>query len=191
MLANTPKLQLPQWESTDDFEYTQVNDALLRVDTKAAPSAYATANRPVGTERYDGLIILDTDLDKYLKWNATAAAWRSIDFDGDDSPSVALAPAAGITISGTPNFTHKNGIAQIYFTFSYNAALADGDIGNFNICTVPDPWKPRQPTVLVQGAAGPVMGFYMNTAGVITLNSTGAAISANYGLSCGGMYILT
>lgn len=95
MDPNTPQLQLPQWESTDDFEYTQVNAALLSIDTKVAATSYATAGRPVGTERFPGRVIYDTDVNQYLIWDG--AAW--VNYAGI-KPWVAYTPTLHTDMSG-------------------------------------------------------------------------------------------
>lgn len=191
MLPNTPNLQLPQWESTDDFEYSQVNAALLATDTKATVTSYSTAGRPVGTERFDGRIILDTTLNTYLKWNAAEGVWRSIDYNQPELISpLSVSIGSGMTVTNI-DFTHKNGIAQIYGTFSYNAALGAGDIGNVAICNVPVPWRPRVITALSAGAVGPMIQCYLNTSGALGIGATAAAIAANTTLTFAGTYILT
>lgn len=191
MLANTPKLQLPQWETTDDFDVNEVNAALLRIETKLTPSAYATALRPTGVERYDGLVILDTDLGKYIKWNAAQGAWRSVDYNGDDTPSVTLTPGANITLSGATSFTQKNGIAQISFSYSSSLAIGAGDIPNFTVATVPQLWWPRANCTLGQGLTGPLINYYFSTAGVITATATSATVTAGFVLAVSGVYLLT
>jgi hypothetical protein len=191
MLANTPKLQLPQWEGIDDFDVAEVDAALLRVDTKLTPSSYTTALRPTGVERYDGLIILDTDLNKYIKWNASQGAWRSVDYNGDDTPSVVLTPGANITLSGSTSFTQKNAIAQISFQYSSSLAIGTGDIPNFTVATVPQAWWPRANCTLGQGLTGPLINYYFSTAGVITATATSDPVTAGFVLSVSGVYILT
>jgi hypothetical protein len=190
----TPNLKLPQFEATDPFDFPTVNQMLLDIDRKLAVTTCTTATRPTGTDRFDGRVVYDTDIGKYIKWASTANQWRSVDFGGSTLPSITLTPGAGITLSTSPTpqtFNHKNGIANIHFSFSYNAAIGAGDIANFTVATMPMQWVPENPTVLHQGLTGPLISYYLSPLGVITMTSTSAAITQGFVMSCAGIWIMT
>lgn len=187
----TPKLLLPQFTDADPMDFEIVNQSFLDIENKLTVSAFTTATRPTGVQRYDGRIILDTDLNQYLKWNAAAGAWQLLAINAAESQSISnsIANGTGVTVNGV-NFAQRNGMAQLYISWSRTTAIADGDIGNFNVCLMPAPWRPAIPTVLLGGASGPPCVYYFSTSGQISMSGTAGAISAGFDLNFGGTYIL-
>lgn len=191
MFPNTTKLQLPQWQGSDDMEYTQVNDALLKVENKLTASSFSTALRPTGTERFDGRVILDTTLNQYLRWNASAAEWQVVRHNAAEipTPTPTIVASPNFSVGGT-SFAQRNGIAQVSIIFTTNNALSAGDIGNVPVCTIPSPWTPIIPAAGSAGAQGVPCAYYIGTNGVVNLCATAAAVSAASQLSCIATYII-
>ena len=67
----TPNLELPQFESTDDLAFTDVNGAFLSIDTLAVPTVCTSATRPT-TNLFVGREIYETDTKKALFYNGTS-----------------------------------------------------------------------------------------------------------------------
>lgn len=192
MFLPTPKLLLPQWEDTDDFNVSEVNSALMRIDSKIPPKAYTSALRPTGSEVYDGLVILDTDINRYLRWSDLAGGWQTTHYNQPMAPVIpnTIANGSGVTVTGV-EFYHNNGVAQMYIGWQTTSAIGAGDISNFNVCLLPVPWRPRVTTVLSSGANGPAATYYFNTAGQVVITSTGTAVTANTPMAMGGSFLLS
>jgi hypothetical protein len=181
MLPNTPKLGLPQWEPSDDFDVNEVNAALLRVENKLCPPSYTTALRPTGTERYDGMIIYDTDLQKYLRYipSQPGNGWRSVDVGGIDIPTITFTPAANFSFPGSKYLVIKNCVAQLYITVTSVNAIAAGDIGNTSLGSMNESlYYPRFSAPLMGASTGPSVTAFIGLDGSLTLCSVGTAIAA-------------
>lgn len=190
MLTPTPKLRLPQFEATDPFDYLQVNALLLSIETQLTPTVYTTAARPTGVARWDGRVILDSDVGEYLVWNAALAKWQMLRDNRTDSANpipgtIAKANFTGGSVQGIK----RNGMVQIYGSVISTNVISSFDIANVPILELPADWAPSVPATLSGGAAGGGGSMYIGTDGVINLCTAVFGFPAAGIVSFGGNYI--
>lgn len=190
MLANTPKLGLPQWEPSDDFDVLEVNAALLKIENKLCPPSVTTAQRPTGVNVYDGMVVYDTDIGKYIMWVATGNSWRSVEFGGVQSPTIAFTVSSNYVLLNK-YFAHKSGVAQLYINVNNNLAIPAGNVGNAYVCKITDPtWYPITYVSMTSGATGPIVNGLLDANGQVTLAATATLIPANTDFSLCCTYLL-
>ena len=187
----TPKLGLNIYTNTDDIDYNEINADNLAIDSKLTVLSVTTATRPTGAERFDRRVILDTDINRYLKWSDANNGWETVSYNFPMSPVIPLGiGAAGVTINSI-EFYQNNGVAQFYMNWERNTAIAAGNIANFTVATFPTPWVPRITTSVGAGGNGPLASYYLNTAGALVLCAIADPVPAGTSLSAGGTFLLS
>lgn len=94
MLTPTSPLGLPQFESGDDFNYTDVNSAMQRVNDLTIPTTCTAATRPT-TDLFAGRTIYQTDTGEFFTWDGDE--WREYARDDQFTTTVANTAARPAT----------------------------------------------------------------------------------------------
>lgn len=181
----TTNLGLPQFEGTDDLAYPDVNGAFSKIDSLAIPTVCTSATRPT-SDLFVGREIYETDTKRIRFWNGSA--WIAYDAVNDTGfVSTGYVAQAGWTVN-TGQGRARDGVCQAYINVTRSgatiAAVANGDIGNVDVCQIsPDLPNPQMPVSGSVGASGYDIGFYMWTNGMISIGSILPGIALNSGTS--------
>lgn len=121
------------WSTNELLTSSDVNTYLMKQAVIAAPSGSKPGSPP------DGMLVFETDTERYVCWNATAGSWRILGqtIDGSYTPSLTAAttnPTLGSGSGVVGKFTLRAGIwCDVRFTIKFGSSGAAAGSGQYLI----------------------------------------------------------